>query len=132
MTYKVFISSLHNDLDFARDLARRLEAAGVRVFSVEQTAVSGESIITGINRGMREADEIVVILTEGSVNSPGIISEIGAAYSLHKRVTNVVIGLKDEELPPMVRQLRYLKSADLHDYISDLQKRIKISEPKPV
>ena len=60
MSYKVFISSTHRDIDVARDLARRLKEAGVSVFPVEDT-VSGESAIRWVTRSLREADEVIVI-----------------------------------------------------------------------
>lgn len=131
MAYKVFISSTQKDLDLARDLARRLELAGVKVFSVDRAAVPAERIISDINRGMREADEVVVILTDDSVKSPGVISELGAAYSLHKRVTPLLVGVEDATIPPFLKRMSYIKYDDLHDYISRLQKRTAALEPNP-
>jgi len=131
MAYKVFISSTLKDIDLARDLAHRLEEAGVKVFSVERSAVPGESIVAKVNRGLRQADEVIVILTDSSVNSPALIFEMGAASGLHKRVTPVVVGVKPEELPPMVKQMQYVRYADLHDYLADLKKRANASESQP-
>jgi len=104
MTYKIFISSTHSDIEVARDLARRFEEAGVKVFSVDKTAVPGENVPTPANRFLREADEVVVILTETSVNNPGIIFEMGAASGLHKRVTPIVVNVGKDQLPPFVSE----------------------------
>ena len=131
MAYKVFISATHKDMDLARDLAHRLEEAGVKVFSVEQTVVPGEQIVTKVNRGLRQADEVIVILTDSSINSPGVISEMGAAFGLHKRVTPVVVGIEPEDLPSLVKQMQYIRYADLYDYIAELKKRAKAPEPQP-
>jgi hypothetical protein len=130
MAYKVFISAMRKDRDLAQDLAYRLKEAGVKVFLAEQAAVVGEPIKTEINRGLRQADEVIFILTEGSVNSPAVIFEMGAASGLHKRVTPVVVGVEPEELPPMVKQMPYVRYADLHNYIADLEKRAKAPEPQ--
>jgi hypothetical protein len=119
--YKVFINHTQKDSDLAMDLARRLEEAGVKVFPVEKSAVNGESVITTINPALRKADEVIVIVTDSSVNSPGLNSQTGAALGLRKRVTRIVVGLEGNELPPFIgKTWRY---ADLHKYIPSLAKR---------
>jgi len=128
MDYKVFISHTRRDNDLAKDLARRLEEAGATVFSVEKSALSGESVITSVNRGLRDADEVIIILTEGSVNSPGVISQTGAAFSLRKRVTPLVVGVEDNELPPFIS--KYVRYPDLHKYIASLARRTKTLRPQ--
>lgn len=125
MSYKVFISSTQKDLDLARDLSRRLNEAGVEVFSVEKSVAPGEIIMTRIEQGLRESDEVIVILTNNSIDSPWVMSELGAAFSLHKRVTPVVLGVEPSEIPPMVRHLMSVKYSDLEDYIAELAERTR-------
>src|SRR5688572_2770222 len=98
-SYKVFISSTQRDIDVARDLVRRLEEAGVRVFPIEDTS-GPEEKAPSVTRSLREADEVIVILTGNSVNSPNVIYEMGAASGLHKRVTPLVVNINDSEIPP--------------------------------
>lgn len=128
MSYKVFISSTQRDIDVARDLARRLKEAGVRVFPVEET-VPGETAIKYVTRSFREADEVIVILTDNSVNSPGVIYEMGAASGLHKRVTPVVVNVQDSEIPPFVKE--FVRFAELPSYIAELAKRAGGLKPQP-
>jgi hypothetical protein len=64
MAYKVFISSTLKDVDLARDLAHRLESAGIKVNSVDEAAVSGEAAPIKITRELSHADEVFVILTD--------------------------------------------------------------------
>ena len=111
MAYKVLISSTLKDLDLARDLAHRLESAGIKV-SVERAAVSGAAIPIKITRELSRADEVFVILTEESLNSSKLMFEIGAASSLRKRITPVVVGL-ESGVPSLIRNLEYIKYADL-------------------
>lgn len=126
MLYKVFISSTDNDIEIARDLAQRLEAAGVRVFPVEKTAVAGETILTTVNRALREADEVIMVLTRDSAHSPALVSELGMAMALQKRVAPLLVNLTTQELPPMFRQLSPLRYADLPGYISTLAARASL------
>ena len=125
MSYKVFVSSTFKDLDLARDLAHRLESAGIKVNSVDKAAVSGEAIPIKITRELSSADEVFVILTDESVNSSKLMFEIGAASSLRKRITPVVVGLEPGRVPSLIRNLKYIKYPDLERYIADLEKRAK-------
>jgi TIR domain len=119
--YKVFINHTLRDRDLAMDLARRLEEAGVTVFPVEKSAVDEQRVITTVNPGLRKADEVIVIVTSSSVNSPGLNSQTGAALGLLKRVTRITVGIEDDELPPFIgKTVRY---ADLHEYIPIVARR---------
>lgn len=121
MDYKVFINHTQKDSDLATDLARRLEEAGVRVLPVKKSAVSGESVVTTVNRGLRKADEVITIVSDSSVNSPGLNSQTGAALGLRKRVTRILIGIESEEMPPFPgKTVRY---GDLHEYIAIVARR---------
>ena len=120
MAYKVFISSTHRDIEVARDLARRLEEAGVSVFPVDET-VPGDSAISWVKRSLKEADEVIVILTDNSVHSPGVIYEMGAASGLHKRVTPLLVNVQDSEIPPFFKT--YVRFAELPAYIAELAQR---------
>jgi len=125
MAYKVFISSTLKDLDLARDLAHRLESAGVKVNLDDKAAVSGEAIPIKITRELSHADEVFVILTDESVNSSKLMFEIGAASSLRKRITPVVVGLEPSKVPSLIKSLKYIKYPDLGRYIADLERRAK-------
>lgn len=120
MSYKVFISSTQRDIDVARDVVRRIEEAGVRVFPVKDRSVSKEKAAS-VTRSLREADEVIVILTDNSVNSPNVIYEMGAASGLHKRVTPLVVNVQDSEIPPFVK--KYVRFGELPSYIAELAKR---------
>ena len=124
MAYKVFISATYKDSELARDLARRLKEMGIKVSSVAESSLAGERIDTSIKEGLREADEVFVILTDNSVKSPGLMTELGAAVSLGKRVTPVALGINYRDLPPMVSE-QYIRYADLPKYLTFLEKRAK-------
>lgn len=125
MSHKVFISSTRSDIELAKDLARRLRAAGIEVFQVDKTVVAGERIITQVNRALTEADEVMIILTSESGDSPGLLSEMGMASALQKQITPVVVNLDPRQLPPPFKQMRHVRYADLPDYITQLATRVK-------
>lgn len=117
MSYKVFISSAKMDIDVARDLARRIKDAGVKVFPIE----TAESPVASVTRSLREADEVIVILTGNSVNNWWVLYEMGAASALHKRVTPIVVNVQDSEIPPFAKS--HVRFAQLPSYIAELAKR---------
>jgi hypothetical protein len=123
MAYKVFISAADKDIDLARDLAHRLEEAGVKVSKPVRIARVGETVATAINRYLRGANEVVVLLTRSSIDDQLVLFEMGAALGLYKRVTPVVVGLEAQSLPPFVRRMPYVRYADLHSYIAGLKRR---------
>lgn len=125
MPYKIFISSSLRDADLAHDLAKRLDKAGLKVITTSGSVDAGENIKSKINKELRKADEIIVILTKNSVNSPWLFVEIGYASSLDKHVTPLIQGIESKELPEIIKQMNYVKYADLDRYISKLQQRVE-------
>lgn len=129
ISYKVFISSTQKDSDLARDLARRLESAGVSVVSVDETR-AGAQFKAAIDRSLREADELVLIVSPDSVNSPSLMFEMGAAFFARKRVTPVLVGIDPSELPTPLKYVPSVKYSDLQDYISEIGKRTAAPQPE--
>lgn len=129
MAYKVFISSTYRDIDVARDVARRIEEAGVRVFPVEETSVPEEAAAASVTRSLRQADEVIIILTDNSIHNPWVLFETGAALGLHKRVTPLVVNVQDSEIQSFGR--KYVRFAELPAYIAELAQRAGGLEPQP-
>lgn len=122
MAYSVFISATRADIEIARDIARRIKEAGVRVFPVEKSATLGQNILSTFKKELHEADEVLVLLTGRSVASPSIISEIGAAHGLNKRVTPVLVNVEPRQVPSFVGK-DLVRFAELPKYISRLRQR---------
>ena len=123
MSYKVFISSTHKDLSVAREVAEQLEKLGLKVYSVERNAQAGDSILTKAKQSLSNADEVFLIVTNNSVNSQGLASEMGLAFSLSKHVTPVVKGLKKNELPLLLQHMKYVRYEELPKYLTQVAKR---------
>jgi hypothetical protein len=122
MAYKVFISSTSKDIDLALDLSRRLQEVDISVYPLDETvgATFGK-----VAQDLSRADEVFVILTENSVDNSHLMYELGAATSLRKRVTPIIVGLEPSKLPSLLKGLKYIKYPDLSKYISVLEKRSK-------
>jgi len=120
MAHKVFISASYKDRDLARDLERRLHEAGLQVTYSELTLSAGSSYEKTFLGLLEAADEIIVIVSNNS--NLWMMYEIGAASSLRKKITPVVVGLEEEELSPVIKQLKPLRYNELSDYISRLER----------
>jgi hypothetical protein len=132
MAYKVFISHSLKDSDLVQDLARRLRQTGV--VAVPGTSLRGATrakagedfaaekrIVTQVEPELRRSDEVIVLLTDHSVNSPRVMSEAGVAFGLHKRVTPVLIG--SPEMPSVLQSIKSIKYSELSKYLSGLRRR---------
>jgi hypothetical protein len=124
MSYHVYISSAARDSGLAQDLGFRLQEIGAEVSSRQGVA---EASPISLDSQLLEADEVVVLLTDHSVNSQGVLFEMGAAWGQHKRLTPVVVGLEDPEVPALVRELSPVKYMDLRKYLLDLAVRVRES-----
>ena len=124
MAYKVFIHSSSKDLDIVEDLANRLELAGIEAHWANESRRSDRTI-QATNKALRDADEIFVVLTNESVDNANLMIDLGAAASTRRRVTPVVVGLENSEVPPLIKSLKYIKYPNLNRYIVDLATRTK-------
>jgi AmiR/NasT family two-component response regulator len=124
MSYQVFISYAHKDSELASDLARRLKEVGVEVSSDPIDAKPGGDLRREVSRSLRDADEIVMLLTDNSISNSNVIFELGIADALDKPVTPVVVNEGVEQFIPMIRK-RFIKYTDLPKYIDSLKERVK-------
>ncbi|HYO16372.1 MAG TPA: toll/interleukin-1 receptor domain-containing protein [Thermoanaerobaculia bacterium] len=132
MAYHVFVSSMSNERDLAEDLAQRIRKAGAEVVVWSDTVLRGargEWVDLALRRELRKADEVILILTERSLDSPDLLFELGAAFSLHKRVIPLLVGVG--EVPSLIRQFPYVRYNDLHAYLSGLEHRAKLPVDGP-
>ncbi len=124
MAYKVFIHSSSKDIDIVRDLANRLELAGIEAHWANESARSDKTI-RATNKALMDADENFFILTNESVDNPNLMILLGEDVSLRRRVTPVVVGLETSQVPSLIKSLKYIKYADLNRYIVDLATRTR-------
>jgi hypothetical protein len=131
MSYKVFLSSTSDDRDLARDVKNRLEQTGVRV-SLAQDVRGGELLSTAVGRAIKEADEVIALVTSSFLESPWAMSELGGAFSLGKRMTPIVVNVTAQSLPPPLRSTQSIRFPDLPRYLGELRKRVSEAEPNAV
>jgi hypothetical protein len=127
MPYQVLISSTQKDWDLAENLAQSVRETGADVVSIVKTSAQGEAVDISLRRALQKADEVVIILTDRSLNDPLLLLEMGAAFSLRKRLIPILVGIEDSEIPPLIARFPYVRYSQLRRYLSELQERAKSS-----
>jgi DNA-binding response OmpR family regulator len=114
MAYNVFISFDIKDRALARDLTKRLEKAGMTVTIAEDPKDSIEEL--------KKADEVIFLITNNAMEGKKILYDMGIATSLEKRLVPILVDMKPNQLPDIVKGLDFIKYDDLERYIGRLQR----------
>ena len=77
--YSCFISYSSQDQAFAERLHADLQAKGVRCWYAPEDLTIGESILSGIDKGIRLHDKLLLVLSTDSVHSRWVEHEVEAA-----------------------------------------------------
>jgi hypothetical protein len=128
MRRKIFISSSPGDYDLAQDLAVRLNKSGLKIVKVvtpSDSTDAGEYLEVVLRKALRGVNEVIIILTRNSLNNQWLSFQMGVATSLGKHITPLIQGIEPEELSELIRQMDYVRYADLDEYISRLQRSLE-------
>jgi hypothetical protein len=116
LAYTVFISHSTKDRFIAQQVAGLIEEAGgdlgIETFLDEKDIEFGGSIPERIRQGIKDCGELVVLLSEYSVDRPWVLIEIGAAWVLEKRIVAVMDKLSPDQVPDVIAPYR---AVDLND-----------------
>ena len=77
--YSCFISYSSQDEGLAKRLYADLQATGVRCWYAPENLKIGESILSGIDQGIRLHDKLLLLLSESSVSSAWVETEVKIA-----------------------------------------------------
>lgn len=76
---KVFISYAHQDQNFVAQIAKELEQFGHEVFFAGAAIAAGEKFLDTISKELRNADIIIFIISQYSIDSRWVMTEVGRA-----------------------------------------------------
>ncbi|MEM1291280.1 MAG: toll/interleukin-1 receptor domain-containing protein [Cyanobacteria bacterium P01_H01_bin.162] len=89
--YSCFISYSHQDEEFAKRLHADLQDKGVRCWYAPEDLPIGEKIRVGIDQAIRKHDKLLLILSEHSVNSQWVESEVESALEKERESNKLVL-----------------------------------------
>jgi nucleoside 2-deoxyribosyltransferase len=106
---KVFISYSMAEADWAKRFAEALSKHGVGAWLADFEVKAGEPIQEAIEKGLRESDFVVALISPGTLKSPALFFELGAAIGMGKRVVAIVPkDIEPSDLPVSFRTRRFL------------------------
>lgn len=83
--YSCFISYSSKDHDFAKRLHADLQQRGVRCWIAAEDMKIGDRIRPTIDEAIRVYDKLLLVLTESSIKSPWVESEVEAAFEKERK-----------------------------------------------
>ena len=102
----VFISHAPSDDEWVRRFSKEMENRGLSVW-LDLTALrAGDDLREGIEKGLRESDAVIAVVTQDNIRSPSLLFEIGAAVGMGKRVIAIVPPNFDLSLVPQPLRTR--------------------------
>ncbi|MEI7825228.1 MAG: toll/interleukin-1 receptor domain-containing protein [Chlorobiaceae bacterium] len=107
----VFISYSRGDKEIARQIRLKLESVGMRVWIDEGELLAGDSLIQKISEGVGDADYLVALVSEYSIESEWCQKEISLAATdgIKSRRTKVIpVRVGDVEMPRTLADVVYL------------------------
>ncbi|GAB1545197.1 hypothetical protein NUACC21_78730 [Scytonema sp. NUACC21] len=113
----VFLSYAHEDRAVMERIRLSLRRESITVWTNTTDIQTGEAFEEAIKRGIEQADNVVYLLSPGSVNSAYCQFELNYALSLNKRIIPLKVREIDSMQVPLV--LRELHHIDLTDNIKE-------------
>jgi hypothetical protein len=123
----VFLSYSHDDKQIVTEVAERLRAAGINVWFDLSEIRWGDSLRERIDRGLDSADFMAFFMSPNSMGKAWPRAELNAIISKQlsgdRGAMVLPILLDDTEIPPVLRDIRYVDLRD-HDVESKSQQLI--------
>ncbi len=127
--YTVFISHSTADRWIAKQIAgeieRKIRRYGAKTFLDEKDIEGGDSIPESIRKSIRGCDEFLVLLTPCSIQRPWVLTEIGAAWILGKRITAIIDKISPDEMPDVIIPYKAIDLNEFDEYMKQLTARAK-------
>ena len=137
LTYDVFISYSHSDVDFALDLEKAL--SGLSVYRDQSTIKVGDAWFADLVKAIYSSRSVVVLLSPEYVSSPMCRAELFHALGRdpdgHAKIVLPVL-LRPVQLPDALRLIQYLdatKGQPRADILQALRSAVKggLAVPSP-
>ena len=123
-TYQVFVSHATADKGVALLLCDKIDAIrGVSTFRDDRDIDGGEAIPVKLRQVIHQSDEMLVLLTQTSVQRAWVQNEIGAMWVLGKLIVPVFHLIDPAQFPPLVRDVKAYRLDEFERDLADLRER---------
>lgn len=127
----VFVSHSGQDTWVAKQIAREISACGATAFLDQVEIEIGENFETKIRAALKQADELLVLLTPWALGRPYVWAELGAVWIKGLPIVGVVYGLAPAELqakpevPVFLKAENLIEINEIDTYFAQLKARVK-------
>ena len=122
MVYRVFISHSFRDQDLAAKVGDFVRRSGAQV--IDEALEADDQSARNITEGLRQSNEIILVVTRHSAMNPWLYWEIGRASALGKQITPVVEGIEPSDLPPPLNNLEAVRANSIEELREGLSERM--------
>ena len=120
---RVFLSHAEEDAETTDQVRRTLMRSGITTWTYRSDIEYGSDFEAAIRRGVKEADNVLLLLSSHALKSKYCQQEIDLALTLNKRLIIMLAGAVDEtDIPVALRNLQYIDLTDNKteaDYLKD-------------
>ena len=112
---KIYLSYNQNDRDFVIHVAGRLKEQGHEITIDIDAVTPGQNWRQALSEGLKSSDVFVVFLSERSLHSQFVLSEIGAARAYSEesdRMLLVPVIIDEINIPPVIQDLFVITAFD--------------------
>jgi len=121
----VFISSSSQDIELARDLARRLRKAGLEpVTAFPEDFSAGTPWKKSLHKKIRGADAVLFLVTPAALKSAWMMTELGMAEGMGRVILPVSAGVKRSDLPLPMQDYEFAPFDQVDDAIESLSEKL--------
>lgn len=130
MPYVVFISHASEDRWTAGQLEKELGAVGAECFLGSNAIETGDDFDERIKLALRDASELLVLLTPAALGRPYVRIELGIAWLLGRRIVGILHGMTSGDLAahdgaPAFQRTQLRDINELDEYLEELRQRIE-------
>jgi hypothetical protein len=131
----VFVSHASQDEWIARRMAEVIERKGrhyrVKAFLDARDLESGDRFSDALRDKLREAEELVVLVSSASVGRDWVRHEIGAAWVLGKRIVGVLDKLEPADVPDGIGQTKVYSINEFDRIAAEIASRARRKASSP-
>ena len=129
LAYVVFISHASQDEWIARRMAEVIERKGrrhgVKAYLDARDLESGDRFSDVLRDQLREAEELIVLVSSASAGRDWVRHEIGAAWALGKRIVGVLDKLEPADVPDGIGQTKVYAINDFDRVAAEIASRAR-------
>jgi hypothetical protein len=126
----VFLSHSGQDMWVAKQIAAAIQDCGAKVFLDEANIAIGAAFENDLVQALREAHELVVLVTPWALDRSYVIAELGAAWIRQIPIIILLHGITATEfqskpnIPVFLKEKNLLGLNDVNKYLDELRRRV--------